>query len=112
MLSGVDGNDSPFGLGGNNDDVLAGGSGDDSLDGGDGLNRVYGGSGGDTSDGGDVIYVDSSVADLITNGTFDSDKTGWTIGNPTEGPRQTIITAPHGLTVARNPPTAVPSCKR
>ncbi|MGL4309645.1 MAG: Hint domain-containing protein [Paracoccaceae bacterium] len=87
-LFGGAGNDTLRGEGGS--DSLYGGAGDDSIDGGDGLDTIYGGGGNDSVDGGagnDLITetLPAEAAGTVTNGTFASGLTGWTVINPTAG---------------------------
>ena len=75
-------------------DTLVEGQGDaDTISGGDGNDLIYGGQGGDSISGGadaDTIFGDSETvaadgAELLTNGDFAGNLTGWTVLNPTGG---------------------------
>ncbi len=74
--------------GGDGDDILAGGAGNDQLNGGDGNDTLFAGGGSNTLDGGngDDVLTHTTLEqpeNLLTNGTFSSGLTGWTVKNPT-----------------------------
>ena len=98
------GNDTVFGGAGN--DQIDGGALNDQLDGGLGNDTVLGGTGDDVltgwdgddqlqgGDGNDVLTGDGpAAANLITNGTFASGLSGWTVNNPTGGAAPITYTA-------------------
>ena len=68
------------------EDVISGGAGHDTIEmSGSSSNALYGSSGGDSITGGsgaDTIYGDDNTGEKVTNGTFDTDLTDWTVGNP------------------------------
>ncbi len=87
-LFGGTGNDSLSG--GDGADMLWGGDGTDNIDGGLGNDTIYGGGGNDTASGGDgadliTETIPTEAAGTVTNSTFDTALTGWTVANPTGG---------------------------
>ncbi len=82
--------------GGDGADQLWGGADNDSIDGGTGNDTIYGGGGNDTATGGegdDTITetIPTEAAGTITNGTFASGLTGWTVSNPTGGDAPNVV---------------------
>lgn len=94
LLGGAD-NDSIFGGAGN--DLIHGGGGADSISGGGDTDTIYGGGGNDTVDGGDGndLITDDAPAELagtVTNGTFNSNASGWGLINPSgTGPQYSVV---------------------
>lgn len=97
-IDGGAGNDSLMGgagldtlAGGDGNDTLVGGDGNDSFDGGLGNDTIYGGGGDDQGTGGDgndlitETAPGAEAAGTLTNGTFASGLTGWTVNNLTGG---------------------------
>ena len=95
-LYGGDGGDSLSG--GDGVDSLFGGAGADSIDGGIGNDTINGGAGNDTvlgGDGNDLITEDplTEAAATVTNGTFTTDLSSWTVNNPTGGQAPSVVPA-------------------